>query len=415
MNQSMKTLSVMAVLGLAFCLAVAVQSAGQAVKITNGPIIEKAGPTSATIAWSTNQGSSSRVWYGTDKNNLTHLAEAPYSGGTHRVQINGLKPNTTYYFQVESGQGRGGSESESQGVLAFKTVAAGKPPVSNEKPMVAEKGQANEENGKVKITSGPTIQKVNANSAVVTWTTNVKGSSRVSYGTDANNLTQLAEAPWGSGGLTHTVTINNLKPNTTYYFQVETGQAQGTGGAEVDANKVMSFKTTAPGAPAQAAYPAQAAKVPPATTPTTAQAKEPLYRLTSNKSEDRLYTTSSAEAKHAEVMGYRMEGVAGYVEPKPAAGDEPLYRLVRQKGNHIEHFYTANPAEKGRALREGYREEGIAGYVARSQEPGTVPLERLEQPSTGEYLFTTSRPEAQQATARSGYQQQGICCYIWQR
>lgn len=242
-----KTIFLTIVLGMAVSLSLAIQSSAQAIKMTNGPIIEKAESNSATIAWSTNGGSSSRVWYGTDKNNLTQMAEAPYSGGTHRVQLKSLKANTTYYFQAESGEGRGGSEADSQGVLAFKTVAAGKPAITNEKPTVAEKGLANEENGKVKITSGPAVQKVTANSAVVTWTTNVKGSSRVNYGTDPSNLTRLAEAPWGAGGLTHTVQIANLKASTKYYFDVETGQAQGTGGAEVEGKQVMSFQTS--GAP----------------------------------------------------------------------------------------------------------------------------------------------------------------------
>ncbi|HZQ24983.1 MAG TPA: fibronectin type III domain-containing protein [Terriglobales bacterium] len=223
----------------------------QAVHITHGPVIETASSNSAVIAWSTNESSNSRVWYGTDKNNLTRLGEARYGGNTHRVELTNLKPGTTYYFEVESGQAKGGSEAESQGVLSFQTVAAGAPAVHNQKPVLAEKGLANEENGKVKITHGPVLEHVDAHSATVAWSTNLKGSTRVDYGTDPNNLTQLAEAPWGQGGLTHRVTIRDLKPNTTYYFNVETGQAQGTGGAEVDSSKVMSFKTSGE-APTQA-------------------------------------------------------------------------------------------------------------------------------------------------------------------
>ncbi|GEM_PF-1808856 len=408
MNQNGTRFLFAAALVLAVSFAMTTASSAQAVKITNGPIIEKADANSATIAWSTDQPSSTRVWYSTDKNNLTHTAEAPYGGNTHRVDIKNLKPNTTYYFEVESGQARGGSEAESQGVLSFKTVAQGQPAAKNQKPVLAEKGLANEENGKVKITSGPTVQKVSDNSAVVTWTTNVKGSSRVNYGTEPNNLTQLAEAPWGAGGLTHTVQINNLKPNTTYYFEAETGQAEGTGGAEVSSNNVMSFKTTAPGAPAQAAG-AQPAPAQPAA---AAQAKAPLYRLAS--SQDHFYTSSAAEAQQAKGLGYRMEGVTGYVETKPSPGAEPLYRLVRQNGGRVQHFYTANPQERDAATREGYKLEGVAGYVASSQQAGTVALQRLEQPATGQYLFTTSQPEAQQAAARDQFRPQGVCCYIWQ-
>ena len=86
------------------------------------------------------------------------------------------------------------------------------------------------------------VEAVSVNSATVAWSTNRRGSSRVNYGTDANNLNQLGETSWGQGGLTHRVQLKNLQPNTTYYFQVETGQAQGTGG-EVQSQNIQTFTT----------------------------------------------------------------------------------------------------------------------------------------------------------------------------
>ncbi len=215
------------------------------IQITKGPTIERADSSSATITWSTNQPSSSRLWYGTDKNNLTQLAESSSSGDTHRVEIKNLQPGTTYYFQLESQ--RGSSEAEGAGVMSFRTPASGQSPFTNEKAQVAEK-ESLETGGQVKITSGPTLEEVSSNTATVAWGTNRKGSSRVEYGTDPNNLTQLGEASWGASGLTHRVELKNLKPDTTYYFRVETGQAQGTQGGEIESQKVMSFKTTAQGA-----------------------------------------------------------------------------------------------------------------------------------------------------------------------
>ena len=83
------------------------------------------------------------------------------------------------------------------------------------------------------ITHGPVIEKLASNSVVVAWTTSAPASSVVMYGSDPNNLNQRAEAPWGQQ--THRVTVNNLNPNTKYYFQVQTGQAQGTGQAVTSA------------------------------------------------------------------------------------------------------------------------------------------------------------------------------------
>jgi acid phosphatase type 7 len=96
----------------------------------------------------------------------------------------------------------------------------------------------------LQITKGPVLEMVADNSAVIAWSTNVPGSTVLKYGTDSNNLTQSAQAPWG--GTTHRVTLSGLQPNTKYYFQVESGQAQGTGTGAL--SKVDSFQTVAQGA-----------------------------------------------------------------------------------------------------------------------------------------------------------------------
>ena len=236
-------LTMVLTVAVAYAVAAPAPQAGQDIRITNGPVIEEATSNAAVIAWSTDVPSSSQVWYGTEKNNLTHSAEAPDNGSkTHRVRIANLKPNTTYYFQVESSQRHGNrGEAESAGVRSFKTTAPGAHPVHNQNAQLVENDrQAGDvEGGKVRITNGPVIEEVDSNHAQIAWSTNIKGSTRVTYGTDMGNLSQLAEAPWGVGGLTHRVQLKNLKPGTTYFFQVETGQAAGS---EVESH-IFSFRT----------------------------------------------------------------------------------------------------------------------------------------------------------------------------
>jgi len=79
----------------------------------------------------------------------------------------------------------------------------------------------------VKITQGPRVEHVTSTQAVIAWSTNVSASTVVNYGTDAKSLTERAQTPWGS--LTHRVTLKNLQPGKTYYFFVDSGQAQGSG------------------------------------------------------------------------------------------------------------------------------------------------------------------------------------------
>ena len=84
-----------------------------------------------------------------------------------------------------------------------------------------------------RITSGPEVKKTTDNSAEISWSTDAPGSSIVKYGTSPRSMNETAEQPWGgtkdAQGYNHTVWVKNLKPNTTYYFYVETGQGLGTG------------------------------------------------------------------------------------------------------------------------------------------------------------------------------------------
>jgi phosphodiesterase/alkaline phosphatase D-like protein len=90
--------------------------------ITDGPRAEQVGPTGAVILWTTNTGGSSIVNYGTDANNLNQNARAPW-GQSHEVHIGGLKPNTTYYFIAESGQGQGTGGEIKSSIGQFTTRA----------------------------------------------------------------------------------------------------------------------------------------------------------------------------------------------------------------------------------------------------------------------------------------------------
>ena len=99
----------------------------QAVKITDGPRIEGTGSTWAVIAWTTNTGGSSVVRYGTDANNLSQTAKSAYADNektkaqNHRVHLKNLKPNTKYFFQVDSGQGEGTGTEAKSSVAEFTT------------------------------------------------------------------------------------------------------------------------------------------------------------------------------------------------------------------------------------------------------------------------------------------------------
>jgi phosphodiesterase/alkaline phosphatase D-like protein len=90
-----------------------VNAGKEPVRIAEGPEIERTTDTSAIIRWTTTKrtGTSLRygvVHYGTDLHALSQTAKSPnrlnpaLPSMTFRVEMNRLKPETTYYYRVES-------------------------------------------------------------------------------------------------------------------------------------------------------------------------------------------------------------------------------------------------------------------------------------------------------------------------
>lgn len=111
----------------------------------------------------------------------------------------------------------------------------------------------------LQITHGPVVEQVSSNSVIVAWTTNVPSSAVLHYGTnpDPKTWNRAAQEAWGgqqnpNQSSTHRVTVQGLQPNTTYYLQAESGNAQGTGTGQK--SQVITIRTTAQGTP-PVAYP----------------------------------------------------------------------------------------------------------------------------------------------------------------
>jgi len=88
----------------------------------------------------------------------------------------------------------------------------------------------------VRITRGPEIERAEANFAMVRWDSNNPGGSPVHlgivrYGTDPENLRQTASSPIRlNPGHSHTafrVRLDGLQPRTTYYYRVDSMEANG--------------------------------------------------------------------------------------------------------------------------------------------------------------------------------------------
>jgi phosphodiesterase/alkaline phosphatase D-like protein len=102
------------------------------VEITQGPALESARTNSAIIAWTTkNPGGTDEhfgiVHYGTDPIGLSQTSKSPirlnryHSDAIFRVRVEGLTPQTKYYYTVESMGSTGVDDGAKSDIQQFST------------------------------------------------------------------------------------------------------------------------------------------------------------------------------------------------------------------------------------------------------------------------------------------------------
>jgi hypothetical protein len=72
------------------------------IALVRGPYLQSGSPTGGVVRWRTDVVSDGLVYYGTDLNNLTNLAQETSVTNEHIVKIGGLDPDTTYYYSIGS-------------------------------------------------------------------------------------------------------------------------------------------------------------------------------------------------------------------------------------------------------------------------------------------------------------------------
>ena len=74
--------------------------------VTRGPYLQKGTPTSIVVRWRTSTNTDSKVWYGSDYQNLTSTITVGGSRTDHEILVSGLTANTTYYYAVGENGGQ---------------------------------------------------------------------------------------------------------------------------------------------------------------------------------------------------------------------------------------------------------------------------------------------------------------------
>jgi len=117
-------------------------------------------------------------------------------------------------------------------------------------PAAAQVSATTKKAESVKITQGPEIERADSYLTIVRWTTNNPGGSPehygvVHYGTNPKKLSETAKSPIrlnpGHPDTVFRVRIEGLQPGTTYYYKVDSMEANGKDDGVT--SKVKTFKT----------------------------------------------------------------------------------------------------------------------------------------------------------------------------
>ena len=183
--------------------------------VISGMQVEDISDNSAVIRWQTDERATSSFSYGTDASVLNVTIDDPVLSAMHKVELSGLDYAQQYFFRIVHTDADGNRvESE---IMSF--TAGG-------------------DNEGSPILRGIAVQSITANTAVITWRTNIASTSTVEYGLDANyGLSSQQE----NLQTVHSIGLTGLEPLTKYYFRVRSTREESKETVSDD----LTFKTLA--------------------------------------------------------------------------------------------------------------------------------------------------------------------------
>jgi hypothetical protein len=140
---------------------------------------------------------------------------------------------------------------------------------------------------------------------------------------------------------------------------------------------------------------------------------EPRYRLYNPNSGHHHYTTEPNEYSVLGTLGWVQEGISCYLYNGTyqvgTIQTAPYYRLYNP--NSGEHHWTTDANEYQVLGTIGWRQEGIDGYVFASPVTDSQPLYRLYNPNSGLHHWTMDANE-RSVIIGYGWKDEGVACYV---
>ena len=167
--------------------------------LSSGPTVSNVTTKAASISWSTDRSSDSKVQYGTSPG--TYFVSEPSNSTKvtdHSIALSNLSPGTTYYYKAKW------------------TDEDGNTGVSAEKNFTTEPAPS------VKDVSVPTL---GLDSAIAQFTSTGASSVKIFYGT-TTAFGGVKEVSTSTSETTYTVTIDELLDGTKYYYKINAFDAE---------------------------------------------------------------------------------------------------------------------------------------------------------------------------------------------
>jgi phosphodiesterase/alkaline phosphatase D-like protein len=179
--------------------------------ISPQPIVVQVSDHAATISWGADELSDSFVEFVAEGDTIRHLRGDPApvpAGQSHVVNVDGLLPDTRYFYTVSS-RDLNGNVTVVQGLDSpFRTKAA----ADTLAPVLVPGGT-------------PHVIGLTENQAIIEWKTNELSGSRVQFGTHPDSLVQVVNNP--DPVFLHHVMLENLSPGQSYLYRVSSADAAG--------------------------------------------------------------------------------------------------------------------------------------------------------------------------------------------
>jgi hypothetical protein len=199
----------------AYSTAVSLYPTGKyttAAELTAGPTVSLVTTKSATISWSTDRTSDTKVEYG--KSSGTYFDEEPSNSDQlteHTIKLSNLSPGTTYHFKAKwtDEDGNTGISAEK----SFKTEPA---------PTITD----------------PKTKTVSLNSAILEFTTKGASKAKIYYGL-SSSFGNVKEVSVSTAESTYTTALDDLVDGTKYFYKINTVDTEGE---EYEGN-TLTFET----------------------------------------------------------------------------------------------------------------------------------------------------------------------------